>query len=230
MLVFEIKLRMKLLQPVAYDNAYEKISYFIDSALGKDSEFLKMHNSPGYKFYNMDLLFPVELGQVYQMGKTYTLRIRTVKQELAEYFVDVLVHHSTQELMGLHAELNIIPNKVIDRIYSLTPVVIKTDVGYWRGHLTGDEYEKRLKVNLIKKYNKLNGGKIEEDFDLFDLVEFKNKVPVKIPYKNIVLLGDKLNLVVSKNKIAQDIAYFSLGAGVGELNSRGCGFLNYRYV
>lgn len=230
MLVFEEKIRIKFLEQMPYEETYEKIGYFIDSALGKNSELLKFHEGNGYKWYCVDAPYPVEMGRVYQPNKIYTIRIRTVRQGLAEYFIETLISHKTQEIIGLSGELNIIPHKVIERVYNLTPIVIKTEAGYWKGQMNISKYEERLKVNLIKKYNQLENTKLDENFDLFNLIEFKNKVPVKVPYKGIALLGDKLNIVVAHNKTAQELIYMALGTGMGELNARCCGFLNYRYL
>ena len=55
-------------------------------------------------------------------------------------------------------------------------------------------------------------------------------MPVKIPYKNIHLLGDKIDLEIANNEMAQKLAYFALGVGLGENNSRSCGFVNYKYL
>ena len=72
--------------------------------------------------------------------------------------------------------------------------------------------------------------KIDEDFDLYTVIELKNKKPVAMEYKSIKLLGDKVQIQVADNKRAQDLWYFALGVGLGEMNARGCGFLNYRWL
>ena len=73
-------------------------------------------------------------------------------------------------------------------------------------------------------------AKIDEDFDLYTMIELKNKKPIAMEYKNIKLLGDKVQIQVADNKRAQDLWYFALGVGLGEMNARGCGFLNYRWL
>lgn len=92
------------------------------------------------------------------------------------------------------------------------------------------EYEKRLKNNLVKKWNCFENDKIKEDFQLYTLLEFLNDKPIGMEYKNICLLGDKLRLQVSDNVAAQNLAYMSLGTGILEMNSRGYGFVNYRWL
>ena len=126
--------------------------------------------------------------------------------------------------------MKIVPKKFIEKIYTLTPIIIKTESGYWKGNLSIDGFEKRIRENLIKKYNEINNTKIEEDFELYNSIEFKNKKPVSVNYKNIKLLGDKISINISSNPVAQELAYLSLGTGVGEMNSRGLGYVNYRYL
>ena len=110
------------------------------------------------------------------------------------------------------------PKRMISKLYSVTPVILKNDFGYWKAEISLPEYEERLIVN------------IEDDVHLYDSILFKNKMPVKIPYKNIHLLGDKIDLEIANNEMAQKLAYFALGVGLGENNSRSCGFVNYKYL
>ena len=72
--------------------------------------------------------------------------------------------------------------------------------------------------------------KINEDVDIFTLITIDNKKPIATSLKNRTLLGDKLTLYVAENETAQNLAYFALGSGLLELNSRGMGFLNYSYI
>jgi CRISPR-associated endoribonuclease Cas6 len=229
MLVFEYSLRIQFLSEVPYEKTAEKIGYFFDSALVKDEKYIEFHEKHDYKNYVFDLPYPLNKDGVYKSG-IYTVRVRTVKQGLAEYFSTVLPFHKTDYLIGISGKLGIIPKKIIENVYTLTPLVIKNDFGYWRKNLSLSEFENRIKVNLIKKYNYLTDSKINEDFQLYQMLEFKNKKPVKTSYKGITLLGDKINFVTCKNKEAQDIWYMALGTGVGENNARGCGFINFRYL
>lgn len=107
---------------------------------------------------------------------------------------------------------------------------VKTDEGYWRGNMTVPEFEKIIKINLIKKYKQFTGQNISEDILLYDVMKFNNRVPIKVSYKNINLLGDKLSFRISNEQLSQELAYFALGVGLGCNNARGLGFLNYKYL
>lgn len=230
MIVFEYKQKIKLKKDIPYEKISENIAYFIDSTLGKEERYLAFHNSREYKNYVFDLLFPCEEDKVYKEGRTYSFRIRTVVQDLAEFFSSNLAYRDTNEFKGLGGELAIIQQKVFDKIYSLTPVILKNEQGYWKNGINFEQFEQRLKINLIKKYNALYNTQIEEDIQIYDFIEFKNKVPVKVTYKGKILLGDKIQCTPSKNKMAQDLWYMALGTGIGENNARGSGFVNYRYL
>jgi len=231
MKVYELKVKVKLKKDLQYAQIIEKTNYFIDSALLQDKMLCEYHKSKDYKGYVHDLLYPIEKDGLYESGKIYTMRIRTIDEALAKYFSAQLAFHEIIEFKGVGCEIHIIPQKIIQTLYSITPVILKNPgSGYWRKHMSLEEFEKRLKDNLIKKYKYFTQIDLNDDFILYDLIEFKNKVPVKVPYKNIHLLGDKVHLEIAQNQQAQDLAYFALGVGLLENNSRAFGFMNFKYM
>lgn len=123
-----------------------------------------------------------------------------------------------------------IPIKKIKKIYSITPMIIKNDEGYWKNLIDVSEFERRIKENLIKKHNNILNDKMDENFILYESIEFKNRVPISIPYKDRKLLGDKISLEIPADDVSQEIAYMALGTGIGEMNARGLGFMGYRWI
>ena len=230
MIVYEYICRIVFKNNLIYEAFSEKMANFIDSLISKDNELLNFHISNCYKNYVFDMAYKPEEDKIYKPEKIYTVRIRTIDERLANYFVKNIRFHKSEEICCVGGEIRVIPKKMLETVYTLTPALIKCKEGYWKENMALSEYENRLKINLIKKYNSFTGEKLNEDFQLYDLIEFKNKKPVKINYKGIVLLGDKLNFVASKNETAQKLWYMSLGTGILENNSRGCGFMNYRYL
>lgn len=230
MKVIQIRIKILLKENIHVSDIQPKVCGLIDYSFSKRKELLDMHNENKYKFYCFDFPYPAERDQIYKKGKTYTLTIRTIDFDLAEFFSNSLLDVQTRFIKALSSELKIIPEKPIQKIYSLTPAIIKNDTGYWKDNMSIDEYQKRIKENLIKKYNIITGTKMDEDFKLFDKIELKNRKPISVKYKNIKLLGDKVNLYIADNDRAQKLAYMAVGCGIMEMNSRGCGFVNYKYI
>lgn len=230
MKVIQIRIKILLKENIHVSDIQPKVCGLIDYSFSKRQELLDMHNENKYKFYCFDFPYPSERDQIYKKGKIYTLTIRTVDFELAEFFSNSLLDVQTRFIKALSSELKILPQKPIEKIYSLTPAIIKNDTGYWRDNMSMEDYQKRLKENLVKKYNIITGTKMDEDFKLFDKIELKNRKPISVKYKKIKLLGDKVNLYIADNDRAQALAYMAIGCGIMEMNSRGCGFVNYKYI
>jgi len=227
--VYQVRIKMFLLKTIPYDEVQSSLAAFIDQGLVKNN-LKEVHYQNRYKYYSFDGLYPLEGNRTYEEGKIYTFTIRTVDQELALFFSDTLTQFANNTYKALTSEVRIITKKHIAKIFSITPCVLKDQAGYWKDHMTLEEFEERIKVNLIKKRNKLDGTKMDEDFQLFTTIALKNKVPISIKFKGIKLLGDKIEATVSDHPLAQELAYMALGCGISENNARGCGFVNFRYL
>lgn len=228
--VFQVKLKIFILKDMSIEESQTIISGFIDSGLSKDSKLLELHQSNKFKGYCFDAPYPLEKDKVYKEDKIYTVTIRTIRKDLADFFANKLVNEFNANIKGLTSEIRILPKKHIEKLYSITPAVMKNDDGYWKNKLNLDEYERRLKENLMKKYNSIMDVKIDENFQFYTTIEFKNTKPIATNYKNIKLLGDKISLNIAENENAQKLAYLSLGTGIFEMNARGYGFMNYRWL
>lgn len=204
---------------------------------GKNESLLELHETNCYKQYCFDQPYPLEKDGIYKEGKVYTVRVRTVSDKLAQYFADYLANHYNHQIKGLTVEIMIIPQKFISQIFSITPVVIKCDgtesgrqvKGYWKKCISFEQYEERLKSNLIKNIIDWQ-GKNRRRFWFIPADWIENYKPIAVPYKGRKLLGDKVCLQAAENEQAQALLYMALGTGLGEMNARGCGFANYRYL
>lgn len=228
--VMQIRIRLYVLKDIPVAKVQAEMAAFLDQELVKDERFAKLHNENKYTGYCFDSLYPVEPDKIYKKDRIYTLTIRTVDSELAKYFAEQVVNGHTETVKAITAELRIIPQKHIELLFTLTPVVMKCEKGYWKDTLSIEQYEERLKVNLLKKWKQFYGVKPPEDFELFNGIEFLNKSPVSLEYKNIHLLGDKLRLHVAENEWAQNLAQLAIGTALGEMNGRGYGMCNYRWL
>lgn len=227
--VYELNLKVFLLKNIASVKSTESIAELIDRSFINTDEMKKFHKERKFKFYTFNSFYPLEADKTYKAGKVYTVLIRSVNENLVKYFEKYLANEYTDKIKALTIETKVISKKYIQKLYSVTPCVAKFD-GYWKGKYNLSEYEDRMKINLIKKYQEFSDIKLDENFELFTHISFDNEKPILIPIKNINLLGDKLTLQVAENETAQTLSYFALGVGLCELNSRGCGFMNYKYL
>ena len=230
MKVYNLDIKVYLLNDIYLNKMQQSIASVIDLTLSQSQKYIDFHNSIGYKFYCFNGLYPMEKNGVYKEDNIYTFQLRTIDKDLCEYLIRELRDIITNDIKVLKCDLKIIPKKHIEKIFSITPLIIKDDKGYWREHMSLKEFEERIKINLIKKYNKFTGEKIDENFEFYTAIEFKNRKPISIDYKNIKLLGDKLQLTIADDKLSQKIAYMALGTGLGENNARGLGFVNFRWL
>lgn len=228
--VFQIRLKLYLLCDIHIGQMQTKLTKLIDKGFSIREELLTLHEQNTYKYYSYSLPWPIEQDKVYKRGKIYTATIRTIDQRLARYFHEVCVNLYTEEMKGLTAEIRILPKKIIESLYTLTPSILKDDKGYWKSYMNLEQFGQRIKINLIKKWNQFEGEKLSEDFPLYTFLELMNEGPIGMDYKGIKLLGDKVRIQIADHKTAQRLAYMALGTGILEMNSRGAGFVNCRWL
>lgn len=229
--VFEIRLKVFLMRNIDKAEVQEKITSFIDGTLAKDKKMLEFHEDhKRYKLYSYGGLQPIERSGIYRAETIYDITIRTVEMELAQFFLENLPHHENDTMKGLKADIYKMYQRRIERIYTVSPVIIKNNDGYWKNSLSFPEFEQRIKVNLIKKYQQFTGEDRKEDFDFYTYIQIDNKKPVSVNYKGIKLLGDKLTMHIADDDLSQKMARFALGAGLGEGNARGFGFVKAHFL
>lgn len=232
MKVISIKVKIYLLKDISHVDALSNVAAFVDKALCKNPKWALMHKKNEYKGYTFSSLAPIEKSGIYSKDSLRTFTLRTIDAELAKYLAEELPHTEIIQMKGLKSDVWIIPQKPIEKLYNLTPTVIKCEEGpgYWKGTLPFHQFQNRIKINLVKKYNFFHNAKLDENFELWNGFEITNQKPIAIPFKGIRLLGDKLEIRIADNQIAQDLAYMALATSLGENNARGCGFCNYHIL
>lgn len=228
--VYQLRLKVYLMESIPMEDMLAEETHFIDSAMAKSEKWLAYHEKNQYKAYSFGGFYPIEKEGVYKKDQIYTITIRTLDIELARFLENTLRHHYTAKIKGLTLESRIIPRKMIEEIYSVTPVIVKSDHGYWRNRYSLKDYERLLFENAIKKYKQFTGEDIDEDFQLYTSISFINRKPIGCKYKDICLLGDKVALKISDDERAQTIANMLLAVSLGENNARGYGHCNYKWI
>lgn len=232
--VYHIECKIFLLKNITLKNLYGEISSYVDSILVSNEAMRSFHTSLGYRYYVISGFLEREADKIYKEGKIYTFSLRCLKEDICDFFQKNLGEGKTDSIKGLTTTIKVIPRLYIEKLYTVTPAIIKLGggEGYWRGILSFDEYEKRLLINSIKKFQQLTGVQLEDDFKLYDGIRFLNKKPISSHYarKGISLLGDKLELDISNNEMSQRVAYMLLATGILENNARCMGFVNYKSI
>lgn len=231
--VFNIRLKVFLLKDVDLKKVQTEITTYIDAVMCKDEKWKAYHNDRGYKAYSFGGFYPIERDKVYKAEKIYTITIRTINQELLKYFMKNLANNNTSTIKGLVVKVNKINRGIIESAYSATTIITKfKDAAYWQDKYTFEEFTERLRINLIKKYKYFTKKEIEneEEILVWNQIAKTNKKVIASPYKNIKLLGDKVEMKFANDAISQEIAYMMLGVGLAELNSRGYGFMEWHYL
>lgn len=228
--VYQIDCKVYLQKDIKFDHILYEISNFIDSGFGKDKHMLEFHQRQGYKNYVHSGFKEIEKDKKYKEGNIYSFSIRCLDEKLKDYLCHTLKDTFNATMKGLATTVRAIVKKTIEKLYSLTPVLIKLDEGYWKGNIDFTSYEKRLIDNAMKKTKFVLGEDFNEDFVLYNRVELLNHKPICSKFKDISFLGDKVELHIAENAMAQQVAYILLGTGVLENNTRGYGFLNYKTV
>lgn len=228
MKVYQLNVKVYILKDILLDSMFSKIAYFVDKSLTQNVQMQQEHEKISYKPYVIGRFKEIEIDNIYHTGKIYTFSVRTINEEWANYFNATLGNITTNEMKGLVVTTIYIPPIFISKIYTITPAILKLDhKGYWKQHISLKEYEAFLFNNSVKKYNIFSEEKLDESFQFYDQISFLNRKPVSFQYKNIHLLGDKIELNISANERAQKVAYCLLGVGILNNNARGFGYLNY---
>lgn len=224
MIIRQLKFKVYLLKDIPIQRINTVLANLIDHCLienGKED----FHKENKYKMYCFDSLMPLD--PVYKEGHLYSFRVRVMDQELAAFLKQNLTNTYNDQIKVLSSEERVLAPRQIDEIQSITPVICTFECGYWRNSNSQIAWEDRISKNLEQKYYKLTGKKVPEGYKFYEATSFLNHKPIKVPMKNIHLLGDKAVWIVKSEPLAQELAKIAIGTGIGEKNPRGFGFVKY---
>lgn len=205
----------------AFEN-YEKISKLISASMLKDQALKQLHEENRYKNYVFCNLYPIEKDGIYKAGNIYTFQIRTIDFKLGLKIKQVLNNFQNEEFKVIVSDLETSTQRKINTLATVTPAIITSDKGDYLINNDMQLVKKRILANAQKKYNQLYNEKIDMDF--IKSIKQTNNKPIKIPYKNINILGYKFEIEVKDDPISQNLAYLILSVGLLEKNAEGFGF------
>lgn len=223
---YEVKVFIKMKADVQNDKMYEAISRFINFSMLNDMRLGRVHEKNCFKFYTFSLPSPVESDRIYKRGRLYSFNIRSISSEFVMRMDRALVKDC--DFFAVEGKnCGSYKFRAIDKLVSITPVVITLDNGRY---LTADENEevvRRLTNNVIRKYKAYYNEELEGEF--ISEYSIRNKRLIQMPYKNTCIMGNKIDLTIKDDESAQKLAYMAASVGLGEKNSLGAGYCKVVY-
>lgn len=219
---YNIKVAVLLKNDTQTFENYEKMSKLISASMLKDQTLKQLHEENRYKNYVFCNLYPIEKDGIYKAGNIYTFQIRTIDFKLGLKIKQVLNNFQNEEFKVIVSDLESSTQRKINTLATLTPAIITSDKGDYLINNDMQLVKERILANAQKKYNQLYNEKIDMDF--IKSIKQTNNKPIKIPYKNINILGYKFEIEVKDDPISQKLAYLILSVGLLEKNAEGFGF------
>lgn len=240
--IYEGTLKLYLLKDIFNENYQEKIAAVIDKSFVVTEEMKNFHHRNEQKGYVFNGFFDRNAKNKdykYPAGSVYSVRIRSISEDLMKFFKTNLPNVRTEELQALTFEYRTLPDTVVKTIYSITPAVCKFEDGYWKKSHTLDDVVLRVEQNARKKLALL-GENVPNDIDFIINAKKLNNYPIVRAYnrkcakegenRKIKLLCDKFEFEISPNESSQKLAKAVIGAGLLEMNARGFGYVNVKTV
>jgi CRISPR-associated endoribonuclease Cas6 len=201
--------------------AYEHLSRLISGAMLQDPQLKELHGQRAIKGYTLCNLYPREAEKVYKQGRVYLFNIRSLGIEFILKLKSILPYLNAGVLS---TEIRNFEYRPISRLTTLTPVVATVDNKSWVKEKGLKILMERAAINSLKKYRTFIGDMTEPTENFIEGIQLLNEKPIKIPYKNNSLLGNKLVLTIKSDPISQKLAFAALGAGLLEKNAIGMGY------
>lgn len=228
--IYEIKLKIRLNEDIHYIDSYTKISDFINYLMLYDKDLKQKHTEKTYKYYCFNSLYPFSKDKIYKEGAFYDFTIRTIEQDfIGKIMMCITKRSHFRQFKVIRFNYNERAVKNIKELVSITPAIITTDGGYWIHGDGIDIAKKKINDNLYKKYKSYTLEDIQEGNNIVESIEVMNRIPIKIPYKNMHMLGNKFKITLASNQDAQLLGNMALGTGILEKNSLGMGFCFANY-
>ncbi len=229
---FELTCTAYIKRDILFRDSFEKLSKYISFSMAQTNEFKELHNSNGFKFYTFNNFSPIEKSKIYKRGNSYTFLIRSFNENLIDQLIISLRENiNNPNFQVIQAQKNSVKDFFISELYSITPVIVSTEKGFfWTMEKDGDimKLYKQLHSNLERKYISLYGKKPQIKDNFIQLLEIKNRVPQTIQNhkngKSYRFFGNKFKIVPREDELSQKLAFLALGCGLGEKNSFGGGF------
>lgn len=233
----EIVLTVMLKDNIHFTKSGCRIGHELHRMMLNDSMLTVLHSEKNVKNISFSNFYPTEKDGFYKSGKVYVLRLRCFDSSVALALKKVIKESKKNLLFTVIAtEIKTIKPYQIIAFTSVTPVIVIFRKDNYERCWTPKEkpllfLQDQLQNNLIKKYEKFTGEKLNMQGKSFvTLFEILNNSPAKIVYENRdkfgrTFLGYKFKIHPDSDELSQKLAFTALACGLGEKNSLiGAGF------
>ena len=219
---YNLKVITLLKQNLKNEETYEKISNLISYAMLKDKNLKEIHEKNTFKNYVFCSLYPVQKDGVYKQNNIYSFDLRGLEFSKIMKLKQVLTGLENDYFKIIQINLQNHEQIKINKLITLTPTIITTPKGDYDIQDNMELVKDRILANIQKKYKNIYNTEVNVDF--IKEIKKTNRQPIKIPYKNINMLGNKFEIEVKEDPMSQNLAYLALSIGILEKNSLGLGF------
>ena len=219
---YNLKVIVLLKQNLKNEETYEKISNLISYAMLKDKNLKEMHEKNTYKNYVFCSLYPVQKDVIYKQNNIYSFDLRGLEFSKIMKLKQVLANAENEYFKIIQINLQNHEQIEINKLVTLTPAIITTPKGDYDIKDDMNLVKNRILANIQKKYKNIYNTEINVDF--IKEIKKTNRQPIKTPYKNVNILGNKFEIDVKEDPMSQNLAYLALTVGILEKNSLGFGF------
>lgn len=216
---YELTVTAKLNREVTNDEIYSLINNHINKSMLADEKLKEMHEKNQYKYYTFSSLWPIEKDKIYETDKIYIFNIRSIDQRFLMRLKRV-INQTKDNILIISTELKTYHQIFISKLITLTPILVTMpDKKNWVSKYGVNELISRISKNSIRKYNQYYSMQIPEETEFITGIVQINSKPIKIPYKQTTLIGNKFQILVKEDKLSQDLSFFAKACGVGEKGS-----------
>lgn len=221
----ELTVTMQLKQDITNDEMYSFINNLINNAMLYNEQLRSMHEKNQYKFYTYSSLNPIEKDRIYKKDRIYVFNIRSINKVFLANLKRVLpLAEANAKIIA--TEIKSYSQKFISKVTTLSPVIATMpEKKYWKKEDGLEELTTRICKNAIRKYNQYFNVNIPEDTIFIQSIAQTNIKPIKIPYKQVNLIGNKFVMEIKTDKQSQDLAFFMKATGMLEKNTIGLGYV-----
>lgn len=219
---FNLKITVLLKCGLKSMEAYEKISNLVAYAMLRDESLKCLHEKNAYKNYVFCNLYPVQKDGIYKQNNIYFFDLRGIEFNKIIKLKQVMSDLENDYFKVIQINFQTYTQTTIKKLITLTPAIITTPEGDYDIKENMDLVKTRILANTQKKYKSIYGTTM--DIDFIKSVKKISEKPIKIPYKNMHMLGNKFEIEIKEDPMSQNLAYIMLSIGALEKNSLGFGF------